>query len=262
MKKLLLALFLLGTFLNTEAQFGLTAGIQTSFIRSSSFEEFKTSYGNYLASQLKEVISNPSPRMGWAFGIDAELAGFYGFANFNKSYAAVDILFSDNSIRHLDFRQFASDIGIGYARFTDRFSFGLGGGIVFGEDKTISYFEYTDGTISYAIDKELNGIYDGIHVGWAGHLMFSVGLTDNIHWYSRAQYLFGSLAGIGGPLGDLMTHKSQNAVAGENNKGLPTDYEEFIQNQGSFLYPDDQYVSADFSGLRIETGIRIQFGGL
>lgn len=257
MKKIIAIAFLM-TSISSNAQFGLSAGLRSGLIGSKTFTQFRNSYSSYLESSLKKPVSAPAPGIGWAFGIDYEILNIYSFLNFSQTNNFCNAKFNDGAERHFKVNQFLSTVGIGYG-MVDDISFGLGVGLAFGNDVVKSSFTYTNGVTSYANDKDLNGVYDRIHTGYMAHAYIAFGGSDGFQVYGKLEYVFGVLGGLRSGLDDIHPHKSRQYV-GEAFDVLPTDYETYINQLNTWDYDDEQSVQNDFSGIRIELGVRFQFG--
>lgn len=131
-------------------------------------------------------------------------------------------------------------------------------GLAVGTDKIATYYEYADGTTSFGSDKILNGVYQGTHFNFVAGGQVSYGIGDGLMVYVNAEYIFGCLPGIGSPLTDW--HYGKSLDLQQPLTGIPTDYESFLDTQGDFDYPVDAYVHGDFNGIRLEVGLRFQFG--
>jgi len=259
MNRILVIIILLTFSFPAFSQFGVFGGVRTGWATSKTFNRFKQTFNSYLTDVTEKPLGSFGPSIGYGFGTDYEVGGLLVGFRANTIASTARIKYTDNAKRHFDFDQFLTVTYFGIGNNSESSFYGLTFGLAAGNDKITSYFEYSDGTTSYGSEKYLNGIYDAIHMSGAITAQGGVAITDNVLVYGLAELIFGNIPDAFGCLYDDHHHRSLDPFT-EYPTGLPLDYEEYMELMGSFDYGVEDYVKADFSGLRFEIGLRIQFG--
>lgn len=219
---------------------GISAGFRFGAPRWGTFDQFRSSYSEFYKDDIKKDLSGFGLGTGIGINGDMNINGFVMGLRYSQYTTRDQVSFHSGGIRHFDARQtlWTFAMGFGYQREKAHAQFTLG--VLAGNDRLDSYYEYTDGTKSYAGERGLNGKFNAMRFGWSARAEFSL-----LYFYTGIEYVFGGSGNLSMTLDDSFTETD----------GLPTEYGAWVANPTSYDF--DKYVQPGLNGFRFEIGLRL-----
>lgn len=235
---LFFSFFLLNT-LQAQVGGGFSVGYRGGMMRSKTFSQFRDGYNELYKAQSEKGLSGFGLGSGYALNGDINANGFVAALRFSHYQTKDRIRFNSGGERTFKLEETYFTMAMGGGIQAKRAHFNLTLGMIVGRNEIEGSYQYTNGMVSYGGERTLNGIYKTMRVGGSARMEFSF-----LFFYFGTEYIFGSNKS---KLNDNL-----------RTDGIPTNYPAWL-SQPSWDYGDDDFIQADFNGLRFELGLRFQF---
>ncbi len=219
-----------------------------------TFDQFVETYNAANSADLIKPLTRFGTATGFEVGGQYRLFGIFGNVSYEQISSSVSAELKLNESRNFDFKNHFFIVEFGFSLGDERFSIIPNIGLNAGRETIDCYYIYRDGTISYGQDTRMSGVYSSLALKGDYGLKLHIGLKQGVGILANINYIpKGNLAKF-----QLEDHSSVKSLGlGMTSSGIPTDYQLFLQTANNYDYPDDKWVTPDFSGLRITLGLCI-----
>jgi len=218
-----------------------------------TFQYFIDSYNlyhkEYLQSKLNYLPTSVGEYLNASFHGN-HLTVDLGYQAFNMSSNAI---FINGDSRNFDFRVRTMDLLMGGGFSKKNLGIWAFGGLYFGLMKMDSYYKYNDGTVSFGLDKFLNGQFSN---GMSG---YTLGIKSSIPVYKYISILL-KVEKVTAFRGSLRYNALEDRNTSRQALGayIPTDFYHYkdIITSNSYL-PEEYQTRTDLEGFKYTIGLQI-----
>lgn len=260
MKKILTILLLSVFCFEAKAQFNFSIGKSVYPLQAPGFDTFFVSY-NSAFTDLKIPFKSSFPSAGgysWRLGYligkhDGDVGVFYNTTTgVNRFKTINEVEFRNGEKRKLELRirDWSTDVSLGVGG--DNFHIALNGSILLHDNKLFCSYIFSDGSESFGIEHNLNGIFQASRLtcGYGAEIGFGVKYLQLVF---RASKIYKPTEKDGSTylnyysdLTQFKTNASLNGNSSYPTEYMPADYNQFLADQltsetiNNFVYINDR----------------------